>query len=133
MTALNDTLHEEYGYGQDFAFSEIGESYSGLSGKSSEDFGEGLPFITYTNIYSNDIINESDYGYVRISDGESQNRVQYGDLLFTLSSERPMEEAIARQPSPGPASLARDSSDANSRNCRPKVCRPHRHWRRKRR
>ena len=93
-TALNDKLHQQFGYGQAFSFSEIGDSYSGLSGKSSEDFGDGAPFVTYTNIYTNDIVDENDYGYVRINDKESQNHVQYGDLLFTLSSETPDEVGV---------------------------------------
>lgn len=94
MAALNDKLHKQFGCGQAFSFSEIGDSYSGLSGKSSEDFGDGAPFVTYTNIYTNDVVDEDDFGYVRINDGESQNQVQYGDLLFTLSSETPDEVGI---------------------------------------
>ena len=92
--ALNDELHQQVGNGQTFSFSEIGDSYSGLSGKGSEDFGDGSPFVTYTNIYTNDVVDENDYGYVRINDGESQNQVRYGDLLFTLSSETPDEVGV---------------------------------------
>jgi len=92
--ALNGKLHQKFGCGQVFSFSEIGDSYSGLSGKSSKDFGDGAPFVTYTNIYTNDIVDENDYGYVRINDRESQNLVQYGDLLFTLSSETPDEVGV---------------------------------------
>lgn len=33
------------------SFSDFGQSYSGLSGKSAEDFGDGYPFITYMNVY----------------------------------------------------------------------------------
>ena len=93
-TALNDKLHQQVVNGQTFSFSEIGDSYSGLSGKGSEDFGDGAPFVTYTNIYTNDVVDENDYGYVRINDGESQNQVRYGDLLFTLSSETPDEVGV---------------------------------------
>ena len=39
-------------------------------------------------------MNENDYQYVRINDGEKQNIVQYGDVLFTLSSETPEEVGV---------------------------------------
>ena len=39
-------------------------------------------------------MNESDYQYVRIDEGERQNPVRYGDVLFTLSSETPEEVGI---------------------------------------
>ncbi len=90
-SAINDTLQERYCHSQRLSFAEIGNSYSGLSGKSSADFGEGYPYIPYTNIFSNDIVNEADMAFVKIKPGESQNRVQYGDILFTLSSETPEE------------------------------------------
>ena len=76
------------------SFAELGTSYSGLSGKSAQDFGSGKPFITYLNVYSNNIINENDFQYVAIKDGEKQNVVEYGDVLFTLSSETPEEVGI---------------------------------------
>lgn len=37
---------------------------------------------------------ENDYQYVRINDGENQNVVKYGDVLFTLSSETPEEVGV---------------------------------------
>lgn len=76
------------------SFSSLGFSYSGLSGKSAQDFGSGKPFITYLNVYSNNIINEKDFQYVAIKEGEKQNVVEYGDVLFTLSSETPEEVGI---------------------------------------
>ncbi len=76
------------------SFAELGTSYSGLSGKSAQDFGSGKPFITYLNVYSNNVINENDFQYVAIKDGEKQNIVEYGDVLFTLSSETPNEVGI---------------------------------------
>ena len=76
------------------SFSSIGLSYSGLSGKSAQDFGYGKPYITYLNVYSNNIINEKDFQFVAIRDNEKQNVVEYGDVLFTLSSETPEEVGI---------------------------------------
>lgn len=94
IKGLNDSLYKQYGNATTTSFADLGHSYSGLSGKSAEDFGSGKPFITYLNVYSNSVVNENDYQYVRISDGEKQNVVKYGDVLFTLSSETPEEVGI---------------------------------------
>ena len=94
IKGLNDSLYELYCNGITTSFAELGHSYSGLSGKTANDFGTGKPFITYLNVYSNNIINENDYQYVRISEGEKQNVVKYGDVLFTLSSETPEEVGV---------------------------------------
>lgn len=76
------------------SFSEIGTAYSGLSGKSSDDFGQGYPFITYLNVYQNNVINEADFGLVTINANESQHTLSHGDVIFTLSSETPDEVGI---------------------------------------
>ena len=94
IKGLNDTLYAQHGDEVMTSFAELGTSYSGLSGKSAQDFGSGKPFITYLNVYSNNIINENDFQYVAIGDGEKQNIVEYGDVLFTLSSETPNEVGI---------------------------------------
>ena len=94
IKGLNDTLYAQHGDEVMTSFAELGTSYSGLSGKSAQDFGSGKPFITYLNVYSNNIINENDFQYVAIKDGEKQNIVEYGDVLFTLSSETPNEVGI---------------------------------------
>ena len=39
------------------------------------------------NVYQNTYISENDYELVQIVPDEKQNSVQYGDALFTLSSE----------------------------------------------
>ena len=94
IKGLNDTLYAQHGDEVMTSFAELGTSYSGLSGKSAQDFGSGKPFITYLNVYSNNVINENDFQYVAIKDGEKQNIVEYGDVLFTLSSETPNEVGI---------------------------------------
>ena len=93
ISGLNDFLHLQVG-GLSTSFEELGTSYSGLSGKSGDDFGKGKPYITYLNIYSNSIVNEEQVDYVVIGDNEKQNTLLYGDLLFTLSSETPDEVGI---------------------------------------
>ena len=94
IKGLNDSLYAQYGDKVLTSFAELGTSYSGLSGKSAQDFGSGKPFITYLNVYSNNVINENDFQYVAIKNGEKQNIVEYGDVLFTLSSETPEEVGI---------------------------------------
>ena len=93
ISGLNDFLHLQVG-GLSTSFEELGTSYSGLSGKSGDDFGKGKPYITYLNIYSNSIVNKEQVDYVVIGDNEKQNTLLYGDLLFTLSSETPDEVGI---------------------------------------
>ncbi|MCQ5331764.1 hypothetical protein NE565_24420, partial [Phocaeicola vulgatus] len=39
IKGLNDSLYKQYGNAITTSFSDLGHSYSGLSGKSSEDFG----------------------------------------------------------------------------------------------
>ena len=94
IKGLNDSLYAQYGNEVKTSFTNLGTSYSGLSGKSAQDFGSGKPFITYLNVYSNNAINENDFQYVAIKDGEKQNIVEYGDVLFTLSSETPEEVGL---------------------------------------
>ena len=94
IKGLNDFLYTQYGGEVLTSFAELGTSYSGLSGKSAQDFGSGKPFITYLNVYSNNVIKENDFQYVAIKDDEKQNVVKYGDVLFTLSSETPEEVGV---------------------------------------
>ena len=94
INGLNDSLYAQYSGEVLTSFANLGNSYSGLSGKSAQDFGSGKPFITYLNVYSNNVINEKDFQFVAIKDDEKQNVVEYGDVLFTLSSETPEEVGI---------------------------------------
>ena len=93
IKGLSDNIHRDI-KGETVCFSGLGEAYSGLSGKSGDDFGDGEPFITYMNVYQNTYISEKDYEFVQIAPNERQNCVQYGDALFTLSSETPEEVGI---------------------------------------
>jgi len=91
IQAMCDTLIESEQHKVELSFNDFGEPYSGLSGKSAEDFGEGWPYITYMNVYQNQIIDTTDVGLVKINVTEQQSVVRYGDILFTLSSETPNE------------------------------------------
>jgi type I restriction enzyme S subunit len=72
--------------------SEIGKFYGGLSGKNKNDFGIGkAKYITYMNVYSNIAVDLSIAEDVNVTDDEKQNSIQYGDIIFTGSSETPEE------------------------------------------
>ncbi|WP_343019853.1 restriction endonuclease subunit S [Phocaeicola massiliensis] len=90
IKGLNDHILKNI-EGDQVCFADLDEAYGGLSGKSGDDFGCGDPFITYMNVYQNTYISENDYELVQIAPDEKQNSVQYGDALFTLSSETPEE------------------------------------------
>lgn len=71
---------------------ELGYFYGGLSGKSKEDFVNGNGrFIPYMNVFSNLSVDMNNLGCVKVAEGERQNKVEYGDVLFTGSSETPDE------------------------------------------
>ena len=77
-------------------FAELGVFYGGLSGKSKEDFKDGnAKFITYLNIGCNPALRLDISETVKIGPNEKQNIVQYGDALFTGSSETPDECAMS--------------------------------------
>ncbi len=71
---------------------DIGCLYGGLTGKSGDDFNvededSFAFFIPFTNIFNNDVIDNTKLSKVKVNDGESQNSVLDGDLLFLMSSE----------------------------------------------
>lgn len=74
---------------------EIGDTYNGLTGKSKEDFGEGKSYIPYLNIFSNHIVDSATFELVKIDIDDKQNKVIYGDILFTISSETPDEVGMS--------------------------------------
>ena len=64
---------------------DVGTTYTGLSGKTKDDFGHGEgKFITYMNVFSNPISSSSMVEPIEID--ESQNEVWIGDVFFTTSS-----------------------------------------------
>ena len=76
--------------------SEIGEFLGGLSGKTKDDFGHGSDrFITYMNVYKNAFATADGIMPVSIGSDERQNRIQYGDILFTQSSETVEEVGLS--------------------------------------
>ena len=75
---------------------EIGTFFGGLTGKTKQDFQNGnKKFISYMNVYKNPAVDIATEDLVMIGDEERQNTVEYGDILFTGSSETPEECGIS--------------------------------------
>ena len=73
---------------------DMGETFTGLSGKSKEDFGHGnAKFVTYMNVYLNPIADLKMLESVEVDN--KQTKVQYGDMFFTTSSETPEEVGMS--------------------------------------
>lgn len=75
-----------------FRLKDIGKLYSGLSGKSGDDFRQddhpdNKGFIPFTNIAANTYISEDNLGKVVVEPIEKQNKVKKGDIFFLMSSE----------------------------------------------
>jgi len=80
---------------KEFKLGSLGNTFSGLNGKTKDDFGLGKPYISYMNIFNNIIINDKKLEYVNIKDNENQNKVKYGDIFFTTSSETAEEVGMS--------------------------------------
>ena len=74
----------------------LGSYFGGLTGKTKKDFENGnAKFITYMNVFSNPSLDVNTVGMVHINEGEKQNKVQKGDILFSGSSETPDEAGMS--------------------------------------
>lgn len=75
---------------------EIADIYGGLTGKSKEDFEDGNAlFVSYKNIYDHYEVNTQKLSKVKVSETEQQHKIEYGDVLFTGSSETAEEVAYS--------------------------------------
>ena len=73
---------------------DLGTTFTGLSGKSKEDFGHGdAQFVTYMNVFTNPVSDTTMTEHVEIDN--HQSKVQYGDVFFTTSSETPDEVGMS--------------------------------------
>lgn len=71
---------------------DIGFLYSGLSGKSGDDFNQGIQgnseyYIPFVNVANNFFIDHNALSPVLMDENEKQNKVRKGDLFFLMSSE----------------------------------------------
>ena len=73
---------------------DMGSTFTGLSGKTKEDFGHGdAKFITYMNVFSNPMADL--YMTESVEVDAKQNCVKAGDVFFTTSSETPEEVGMS--------------------------------------
>ncbi|MGJ0768629.1 restriction endonuclease subunit S [Lacticaseibacillus paracasei] len=73
---------------------ELGDTYSGLSGKTKEDFGHGeARYVTYMNVFTNPVADP--VGTEAIEIDTKQNEVMKNDVFFTTSSETPEEVGMS--------------------------------------
>lgn len=93
MSKLDDLIKEKCPNGvKVYTLGELGTFYGGLTGKRKNDFVDGnAKFITYKNVYSNPALCLDVEDKVKIADGEKQRTLEYGDIIFTGSSETPDE------------------------------------------
>lgn len=97
MSRIDDVIAEHCPDGVEFkALEDLGVLYNGLTGKSKADFSAGnARFVTYMNVFKNHAADIAPDSMVRVAEGERQNRVRYGDVLFTASSESADEVGMA--------------------------------------
>ena len=74
---------------------DVGKTFNGLTGKTKDDFGVGVPYIQYMQIFRSSRINPNEFGFVQLNKDEKQNKVKFGDAFFTTSSETPKEIGTA--------------------------------------
>ena len=75
-----------------FRLKDLGYMYSGLTGKSGDDFRcddetKTKPYVPFTNVLNNTVVDNNNFNSVVMGDNEQQNQVKIGDLLFLMSSE----------------------------------------------
>lgn len=75
-----------------FRLKDLGYMYSGLTGKSGDDFRcddetKTKPYVPFTNVLNNTVVDNDNFHCVVLEENEQQNQVKAGDLLFLMSSE----------------------------------------------
>lgn len=92
MSRLEELIAELCPEGVEYkTLGELGSFYGGITGKSKDDFINGnAKFITYKNVYSNIALKLDVEDRVKISPNEKQRTLEYGDVIFTGSSETRM-------------------------------------------
>lgn len=70
---------------------DIGFLFSGLTGKSGDDFTDegkySMPFVPFTNIANNFYLSKTELKLVVIIPNEKQNKIKKLDMFFLMSSE----------------------------------------------
>jgi len=89
MSRMDDLIQRYCPDGVEFkSLDELGRIFTGLSGKSKNDFSGGnCPYVNYKTIFNNIKLPSHVDDRVTVGDGERQNALQKGDVLITGSSE----------------------------------------------
>ncbi|RAZ61114.1 restriction endonuclease subunit S [Campylobacter hyointestinalis] len=97
MSKLEELINKLCPNGVEFkTLGELGKFYGGLTGKSKEDFNKGnAKFITYKNVYENLSLKIDVEDRVNVEENEKQRTLEYGDIIFTGSSETSDECGIS--------------------------------------
>lgn len=104
MSRLEELIQELCPDGVEYKkLGDIGSFYGGLTGKSKDDFKDGnKAFISYKNVYANLDLDIEPIETVRIAENEKQRTLEYGDIVFTGSSETPdecgMSSVVTKKP-----------------------------------
>lgn len=90
MSKLEELINELCPNGVEYkTLGELGKFYGGITGKTKDDFSDGnSKFITYKNVYANLSLKIDVDDKVKIYENENQRILEYGDIIFTGSSER---------------------------------------------
>lgn len=93
---FKDEQGREYPEWKEKSIESLGTFFNGLSGKTKLDFENGNEyFIPYMNAYKNAFAKTDQLQKVKIKEEEKQNRVNYGDIMFTQSSETVEEVGLS--------------------------------------
>ncbi len=75
---------------------DAGVFFGGLSGKTKSDFTDGNAFfVSYVNVLNNISVDLQREDRVRIETDERQRELRRGDIIFTGSSETPLEVGMS--------------------------------------
>ena len=96
MSRIDDLIRDLCPDGVEYKpLGEVGRLLGGLTGKTKADFADGTArYVSYKNVYSNLEVDATADDFVRISNSETQNTLQIGDILFTGSSENREEVGL---------------------------------------
>ena len=96
MSHIDDLIRDLCPDGVEYKpLGEVGRLLGGLTGKTKADFVDGTArYVSYKNVYSNLEVDVTADDFVRISNSETQNTLQIGDILFTGSSENREEVGL---------------------------------------
>ncbi|EGQ7650358.1 restriction endonuclease subunit S [Vibrio alginolyticus] len=80
---------------EEVTLGQLGQTFTGLTGKTKNDFGDGAKYVPYINIFKYSAVKVDCLERVKIYENEKQNTVKYGDIFFTTSSETPEEVGMS--------------------------------------